>query len=70
MFKNVDLQSRVKYLEGCECVGRRCEWDGRVVEEGQRWQTDSNTVCLCSSGRVTCQTNSRTEGDSNLLMSL
>lgn len=60
--QNLDLQSRVKYLEGCECVGRRCEWDGRVVEEGQRWQTDSNTVCLCSSGKVTCQTNSRTEG--------
>lgn len=30
-------------------------WEGRQVEEGQRWQSDLNTVCTCTSGEVTCQ---------------
>lgn len=25
------------------------------MEEGQRWQSDLNTVCTCTSGEVTCQ---------------
>ncbi|MED6247802.1 hypothetical protein ATANTOWER_017344 [Ataeniobius toweri] len=60
--QNMDLQSRVKYLEGCECVRRQCVWEGREVEEGQHWETDPNTVCLCSSGKVTCQSSSRNKG--------
>uniref|UniRef100_A0A8C5BPR6 Kielin cysteine rich BMP regulator n=1 Tax=Gadus morhua TaxID=8049 RepID=A0A8C5BPR6_GADMO len=53
---NTDLQSRVHYLEGCECVRRRkCTWEGREVEEGHRWQTLSNTACTCTSGQVTCE---------------
>lgn len=32
-------------------------WEGREVEDGQRWQTDLNTVCTCTSGKVTCQSN-------------
>lgn len=61
--QNVDLQSRVNYLEGCECVRRRCVWEGREVEEGQRWQTDPHNECSCTSGKVVCQANSRTKGD-------
>ncbi|XP_013888896.1 kielin/chordin-like protein isoform X2 [Austrofundulus limnaeus] len=57
--QNADLQSRVTYLEGCECVKRGCVWDGHKVEEGRRWQLDLNTVCSCTSGEVACQTNSR-----------
>ncbi|XP_071356594.1 kielin/chordin-like protein isoform X2 [Trachinotus anak] len=57
--QNVDLQSRVQYLEGCECVRQRCEWEGREVEDGQRWQIDLSTVCTCTSGKVTCQPNIR-----------
>ncbi|XP_075885031.1 kielin/chordin-like protein [Nelusetta ayraudi] len=53
--QNAELQSRVRSLEGCECVRRRCVWEGRQVEEGQRWQSDLNTVCTCTSGEVTCQ---------------
>ncbi|XP_047453521.1 kielin/chordin-like protein [Mugil cephalus] len=60
--QNVDLQSRVKYLEGCECVRQRCVWEGRDMEEGQRWQIDLHNVCSCRSGKVTCQNNSRNEG--------
>ncbi|XP_075998591.1 kielin/chordin-like protein isoform X2 [Genypterus blacodes] len=55
--QNAELQSRVQHLEGCECVRQRCVWEGREVEEGQRWQTDLNTVCVCTSGKVTCQAN-------------
>ncbi|XP_034443111.1 kielin/chordin-like protein isoform X2 [Hippoglossus hippoglossus] len=55
--QNADLQSRVKYLEGCECVRQRCEWEGRVVDDGQRWQIDLSNVCTCTSGKVTCQSN-------------
>ncbi|KAM3609081.1 uncharacterized protein V6R79_009469 [Siganus canaliculatus] len=53
--ENADLKSRVQYLEGCECVRQRCVWEGREVIDGQSWQTDLNTVCTCSSGKVTCQ---------------
>ncbi|XP_069019593.1 kielin/chordin-like protein [Embiotoca jacksoni] len=60
--QNVDLQSRVKYLEGCECVKQRCMWEGREVEDGQHWRIDLNTVCSCTSGKVTCQPNIKTEG--------
>ncbi|KAM4553451.1 kielin/chordin-like protein [Fundulus diaphanus] len=60
--QNADLQSRVKYLEECECVRRQCVWEGRRVEEGQRWQNDPNTMCLCSSGKVTCEPSSRNQG--------
>ncbi|XP_072241827.1 kielin/chordin-like protein [Leuresthes tenuis] len=60
--QNVDLQSRVKYLEGCECVRQRCVWEGLEVEDGQHWQTDLNTVCSCTSGKVKCQTNIKSEG--------
>ncbi|KAA8590177.1 hypothetical protein FQN60_014111 [Etheostoma spectabile] len=55
--QNADLQSRVQYLEGCECVRQRCLWEGREVEDGQHWQIDLNTVCTCTSGKVTCQAN-------------
>ncbi|KAJ3596121.1 hypothetical protein NHX12_002530 [Muraenolepis orangiensis] len=56
--QNADLQARVRYLEGCDCVmRRRCTWEGSQVEEGHRWQTHSNTVCSCSSGQVTCEAN-------------
>ncbi|XP_056907493.1 kielin/chordin-like protein [Takifugu flavidus] len=55
--QNADLQSRVQYLEGCECVRQRCVWEGRDVEDGQRWQTDLHTVCTCTSGKVKCQAN-------------
>ncbi|XP_070763397.1 kielin/chordin-like protein [Enoplosus armatus] len=55
--QNADLQSRIQYLEGCECVRQRCVWEGREVEDGQHWQIDLNTVCTCTSGKVTCQAN-------------
>lgn len=31
-------------------------WEGRDVEDGQRWQTD-HSVCTCTSGKVKCQAN-------------
>nr|XP_057932502.1 kielin/chordin-like protein isoform X1 [Doryrhamphus excisus] len=55
--QNEELESRVRHLEGCECVRRLCVWEGREVEDGRRWQTDVNTVCVCTSGTVTCQAN-------------
>ncbi|XP_061577935.1 kielin/chordin-like protein isoform X2 [Cololabis saira] len=60
--QNVQLESRLQYLEGCECVKRRCVWEGREVDEGQRWQTDLSTVCSCTSGKVICQTDIKNEG--------
>lgn len=30
-------------------------WEGHELEDGHRWQTDLNTVCTCTSGKVTCQ---------------
>ncbi|XP_068507212.1 kielin/chordin-like protein isoform X1 [Syngnathus scovelli] len=57
--QNEALQSRVRHLEGCECVRRSCVWEGREVEDGRRWQTDVSTVCTCTSGKVTCQANIR-----------
>ncbi|XP_049429825.1 kielin/chordin-like protein [Epinephelus fuscoguttatus] len=57
--QNADLQSRLQYLEGCECVRQRCIWEGREVEDGQHWQIDLNTVCTCASGKVTCQANTK-----------
>lgn len=62
--QNADLQSRVQYLEGCECVRQRCVWEGREVENGQRWQTDPNIVCTCTSGKVACQPNIKGNNDS------
>ncbi|KAM9854759.1 kielin/chordin-like protein [Aulostomus maculatus] len=53
--QNADLQSRLQYLEGCECVRQHCVWEGRQVENGQRWRTDLNTECTCTSGKVACQ---------------
>uniref|UniRef100_A0A3B3VKB1 Uncharacterized protein n=1 Tax=Poecilia latipinna TaxID=48699 RepID=A0A3B3VKB1_9TELE len=70
LYQNQDLQTRVNYLEGCECVRRRCVWEGHEVEEGRRWQADPNTVCLCSSGKVTCQTSKRDGGNLNLFIAL
>ncbi|XP_072290734.1 kielin/chordin-like protein [Eucyclogobius newberryi] len=59
--QNVELQTRVQYLEGCECVRLRqsCEWEGKEVEEGHRWLTDIDTLCTCTAGEVRCQANSR-----------
>uniref|UniRef100_A0A3B4UL11 Kielin cysteine rich BMP regulator n=1 Tax=Seriola dumerili TaxID=41447 RepID=A0A3B4UL11_SERDU len=59
-----NLQSRVKYLEGCECVRQQCEWEGREVDNGQHWQIDLSTVCTCTSGKVSCQPNIRGKDDS------
>ncbi|KAK2842201.1 hypothetical protein Q5P01_012401 [Channa striata] len=53
--QNADLHLRVKDLERCECVKQRCEWEGHEVDDGQHWQSDLNTVCVCTSGKVTCQ---------------
>ncbi|XP_028305155.1 kielin/chordin-like protein isoform X2 [Gouania willdenowi] len=53
--QNTELESRLKYLEGCECVRRGCVTEGREVPEGHRWQTDIDTVCSCTSGEVVCQ---------------
>lgn len=39
-------------------------WEGREVEDGQRWQSDLNTVCTCTSGKVTCQPNIKGKKDS------
>lgn len=56
--QNAELQTRVQYLEGCECVRwRGCVWDGHEVEEGHSWQIDISTVCTCASGKVKCQAN-------------
>ncbi|XP_017571659.1 kielin/chordin-like protein [Pygocentrus nattereri] len=52
--QNEDLQTRVQYLESCECVRRTCTWEGREKEEGSRWLIDSHTVCSCTSGKVHC----------------
>lgn len=59
--QNAELQSRVRYLEGCECVRQRCVWEGRDVEDGRSWQTDLHTVCTCTSGEVKCRANVKGE---------
>lgn len=38
-------------------------WEGHEVENGQRWQIDLTTVCECTSGKVTCQTNVKGKND-------
>lgn len=35
-------------------------WEGRDVEDGQRWQAD-HSVCTCTSGEVKCQANIKGE---------
>uniref|UniRef100_A0AAV2KTK0 Uncharacterized protein n=1 Tax=Knipowitschia caucasica TaxID=637954 RepID=A0AAV2KTK0_KNICA len=59
--QNAELQTRVQYLEGCECVRRRprCVWEAREVEDGRSWYTDINTLCTCSDGEVSCQASTR-----------
>ncbi|XP_043120875.1 kielin/chordin-like protein isoform X2 [Puntigrus tetrazona] len=52
--QNMALQERVDYLETCECLKRKCVWEGRDVEEGSRWAPDSHTVCYCTQGKVQC----------------
>ncbi|KAK7892160.1 hypothetical protein WMY93_024123 [Mugilogobius chulae] len=61
--QNAELQTRVQYLEGCECVrpGPTCVWEGRDFQEGERWHTDLDTLCTCTAGQVRCQANSREE---------
>ena len=39
-------------------------WEGRELEDGHRWQTDLNTVCTCTSGKVTCQADIKGKNDS------
>ena len=51
----------MQYLEGCECARRRCVWEGRELEEGQRWETHLNTVCTCTSGQVICEATTQGE---------
>nr|XP_055029771.1 kielin/chordin-like protein isoform X2 [Misgurnus anguillicaudatus] len=53
--QNANLQARVEYLESCECVKRKCVWEGRQMDEGSRWSPDSSTVCLCTNGKVQCE---------------
>ncbi|XP_065139710.1 kielin/chordin-like protein isoform X3 [Paramisgurnus dabryanus] len=53
--QNANLQARVEYLESCECVKRKCVWEGRQMDEGSRWSPDSSTVCLCTNGQVQCE---------------
>ncbi|XP_066541573.1 kielin/chordin-like protein [Hoplias malabaricus] len=52
--QNQDLQTRVNYLESCECVRKKCTWEGRSVEDGSRWMSDNGAVCYCASGKVQC----------------
>ncbi|XP_028287666.1 kielin/chordin-like protein isoform X2 [Parambassis ranga] len=60
--QNTDLQTRIQYLQGCECVRPRCVWEGREMTEGQTWQIDVNTLCTCTAGKVTCQANIKSGG--------
>ncbi|MCJ8733662.1 hypothetical protein PDJAM_G00226190 [Pangasius djambal] len=57
--QNERLQSRVQYLESCECVRKTCVWENHKIEEGSRWRIDNHTECSCSSGRVQCETSNR-----------
>ncbi|KAF4101146.1 hypothetical protein G5714_017578 [Onychostoma macrolepis] len=52
--QNTALQTRVDYLETCECSKRKCVWEGREMNEGSRWSPDSHTVCYCTHGKVQC----------------
>ncbi|KAI7802308.1 kielin/chordin-like protein isoform X1 [Triplophysa rosa] len=53
--QNANLEARVEYLESCECVKRKCEWEGHQMDEGSRWSPDSHSVCSCTSGKVQCE---------------
>ncbi|KAB5575222.1 hypothetical protein PHYPO_G00218350 [Pangasianodon hypophthalmus] len=57
--QNERLQTRVLYLESCECVKKTCVWQNRKMEEGSRWRTENHSECSCSSGTVQCDTSNR-----------
>ncbi|KAK7476273.1 hypothetical protein BaRGS_00032466 [Batillaria attramentaria] len=53
--QNMDLTSRVTFLETCECHPS-CSFNGTTFTEGQLWAPDMCTVCECVHGRPNCRT--------------
>ncbi|XP_074124076.1 kielin/chordin-like protein isoform X1 [Sminthopsis crassicaudata] len=52
--QNMDLQTRVKHLESCECRRPPCTWQGQEWPEGAHWEPDGCTSCVCLQGRARC----------------
>ncbi|XP_072508897.1 kielin/chordin-like protein isoform X2 [Notamacropus eugenii] len=52
--QNLDLQTRVKHLETCECHRPPCTWQGQEWPEGAQWEPDACTSCVCLEGVVQC----------------
>ena len=47
--QNLELTSRVEFLETCECRPS-CSFNGTTFGEGMMWSPDMCTVCQCLVG--------------------
>ncbi|XP_029441989.1 kielin/chordin-like protein, partial [Rhinatrema bivittatum] len=52
--QNTDLLARVQYLESCECRRPTCSWEGKEHKDGDSWEQDGCSLCVCVKGDVTC----------------
>uniref|UniRef100_A0A8C9W1R2 Kielin cysteine rich BMP regulator n=1 Tax=Scleropages formosus TaxID=113540 RepID=A0A8C9W1R2_SCLFO len=52
--QNSELQTRVQYLESCECRRPTCFWEGQQLEDGARWEMGQRSACVCVAGKVQC----------------
>ncbi|XP_067246073.1 kielin/chordin-like protein [Chanodichthys erythropterus] len=52
--QNTDLQARIDLLQTCDHTKLKCVYEGRQLDEGYRWSSDSRTSCSCTNGQVQC----------------
>ncbi|XP_048024021.1 kielin/chordin-like protein isoform X2 [Megalobrama amblycephala] len=52
--QNTDLQARIDHLQTCDHTKLKCVYEGRQLDEGYRWSSDSRTSCSCTNGQVQC----------------
>ncbi|XP_067245483.1 kielin/chordin-like protein [Chanodichthys erythropterus] len=52
--QNPDLQARIDHLQTCDHTKQKCVYEGRQLDEGYRWSSDSRTSCSCTNGQVQC----------------
>ncbi|XP_041352530.1 protein kinase C-binding protein NELL1-like isoform X2 [Gigantopelta aegis] len=59
LYQNISLkllqaEERILGLEQCECL-KSCSDNGTVRKEGEVWEKDKCTVCMCRNGTVECR---------------
>ncbi|XP_048024025.1 kielin/chordin-like protein isoform X3 [Megalobrama amblycephala] len=52
--QNTDLQARIDHLQTYDHAKQKCVYEGRQLDEGYRWSSDSRTSCSCTNGQVQC----------------